>query len=382
MIRVLHVIGAMDRAGAETMIMNYYRALNRDDIQFDFLVHTDAPADYDAEIEALGGRIFRIPRFVGVNYLQYKAACREFFAAHPEIDVVHGHIESSASIYLAEAKRAGIPTICHAHQSNGPLSAFELAFRLATLRNKRSADFYMAPSHQAGLDRFGTGVAEGKRFSVLKNAIDLSVYAPDEAARAQVREELGLEGKPVFGHVGRFTPAKNHPFLIEVFAQIKEHLPEAQLLLVGRGETEEATRALVKSKGLEDAVHFLGVREDIPAIMNAMDVFLFPSLWEGLGIVAVEAQACGLPCILSDVIPNEAVLLPQTKKLPVGCGASEENATKWALAAIEALEAPRPDAETCKEILRKGGYEINAATEALVNTYKNIARGSATPQSK
>lgn len=366
MIRVLHVIGAMDRAGAETMIMNYYRAIDRNQIQFDFLVHTDRHCDFDDEIEALGGNIYRLPRFVGANYLQYKNACKRFFAAHPEIDIVHGHIESCASIYLPEAKRNGKATVCHCHQANGPLSPFEIAFRLATFRNKHSADFYMACSEKAGKDRFGLPVVESDRFSVLNNAIDLSAFRRTEEQRAHAKEELHVAGKPVFGHVGRFTAAKNHPFLIEVFQAIAERLPDAQLLLVGRGETEDAIRSLVKEKGLEASVHFLGVRDDIPQMMAAMDVFLFPSIQEGLGIVAIEAQASGLPSLVSAALPDEAVILPSAKKLPI------DDASLWANEAIACLHADRMEDETIERMLADHGYEIKTAAERLTDLYRRM----------
>ena len=366
MIRVLHVIGAMDRAGAETMIMNYYRHIDRDEIQFDFLVHTDRHCDFDDEIEALGGNIYRLPRFIGANYLQYKHACKRFFEAHPEIDIVHGHIESCASIYLPEAKRSGKETICHCHQANGPLSPIEIAFRLATFRNKHSADFYMACSKKAGRDRFGRPVIESDRFSVLNNAIDLSSFRHTEEQRTEVKNMLQVQGKSVFGHVGRFTEAKNHPFLIEAFRIITETLPDAQLMLVGRGETEGAIRHLVKEKGLEDSVHFLGVRDDIPQIMAAMDVFLFPSIQEGLGIVAIEAQASGLPCLVSDALPGEAMILPSAKRLPIN------NAALWANEALARLRSERMGNETIERTLANHGYEIKTAAKNLTNLYQNI----------
>lgn len=365
-IKVLHVIGAMDRAGAETMIMNYYRAIDRNEIQFDFLVHTDRHCDYDDEIEALGGKIYRLPCFTGLNYLQYKTACRRFFAEHPEIDIVHGHIGSCASVYLPEAKRNGKITICHSHRSKGSLSPAEMAFRLATFQNKRSADYYMACSEQAGRDRFGSNMVEQDNFFILKNAIDLERFDSTEEQRLAAKKLLGISEKPVFGHVGRFTEAKNHPFLIETFRKITETLPDAQLLLVGRGENEGEIRKLVEEEGLGSSIHFLGIREDVSTVMAAMDVFLFPSLWEGLGIVAIEAQASGLPCVVSDGVPSEAAILPSTKRL------SLTSATEWAQEALACLDADRPKSEEIRASLTAHGYEINFAAAKLTQTYRNL----------
>lgn len=366
MIRVLHVIGAMDRAGAETMIMNYYCAIDRNEIQFDFLVHTDRHCDYDDEIEALGGNIYHIPRFNGLNYFGYKKACREFFKHHPEIDIVHGHIESSASIYLPEAHKAGKATICHSHQANGPITLTELAFRAVTLRNKHAADRYMACSIKSGIDRFGHAVVESDRFSVLKNAIAIEKYASSKEERKRTKEKFGLNGKPVFGHVGRFTEAKNHPFLIQVFERIKQSEPNAQLLLIGRGENEEKIRELVESKQLNDSVHFLGIRNDVEAIMKAMDVFLFPSLYEGLGIVVIEAQASGLPCIVSEAIPDEAVILPTMVRLPLA------SSRRWATAAIDSLSFDRGVLSSQRTIVEHG-YDIRISAKKLTDTYQQMA---------
>lgn len=359
MIRVLQVIGAMDRAGAETMIMNYYRHINRGAVQFDFLVHTDRPCDYDDEIEALGGQIYHIPRFTGLNYSSYRNACHDFFEAHPEIDIVHGHIESSASIHLPEAHKTGKTTVCHAHQSKGPLSPFEIAFRLATARNKHSADYYMACSEQAGIDRFGKNVVESDRFQVLRNAISLEDYTFDPISRQQIRSSLELGDDPVFGHVGRFSEAKNHPFLIEVFAQIKNRLPSAKLLLLGRGENEEKIRKLANDKGLNDAILFLGVRKDVNQVMNAFDAFLFPSLWEGLGVVAIEAQANSLPCLVSTVVPDDVMILPTTEKLPL------HDVEAWTNAAIAAAT---------KANRNRTGSNLSIAPSPLLASYDIMRR--------
>lgn len=368
MIRVLHVIGAMDRAGAESMIMNYYRAIDRDRIQFDFLVHTDRHCDFDDEIEALGGRIHRLPRFTGLNYFQYKNACKRFFATHPEIDIVHGHIESCASIYLPAAREQGLMTICHSHQAKGPLSPFEIAFRLATVRNKHSADLYMACSQKAGIDRFGSTVVESDRFSVLNNAIDLTTFDSTEEQRLHMKETLGVSKRPVFGHVGRFTEAKNHLFLIDVFAKIVDEVPDAQLLLVGRGEQEKMIRDIIGKKGLSDSVQFLGIRDDIPQVMAAMDVFLLPSLWEGLPVVAIEAQASGLPSLISSNISSEAAILPSTEMLPI------TNADLWASEAIARLEIERMNKGQIEQALVSHGYEITSAAEKLSNFYLNLKK--------
>lgn len=370
MIRVLHVIGAMDRAGAETMIMNYYRALDHEKIQFDFLVHTDRRCDYDDEIESLGGRIYRIPRFNGVNYSSYKKTCKAFFEAHPEIDIVHGHIESSASIYLPEAAKTDKITICHSHNTNETLSLTDIAFRLVTARNKRSAQYYMACSKQAGLDRFGESIVNSPEFTILPNAIDFTTFAFAQEDRDRIRDELDIGDKPVFGHIGRFSKQKNHEFLIEVFSKIRSSLPDAQLLLVGRGNDEQRIQGLVEQKGLGDSVHFLGIRNDVESILAALDVFLFPSLWEGLGVALIEAEASGLPCLVSDALPSEAIISPLVKTL------SLDDPDEWAKEALASLTISRMDIKEAQSALATHGYEIDSAAQNLMRTYRGMKEAS------
>ena len=235
MIRVLQVIGVMDRGGAETMIMNLYRAIDRTKIQFDFLVHERREGDYDAEIRELGGRFFRLPRFVGLNEHSYRMECRTLFAAHPEWSIVHGHIGSCAPIYLSEAKRAGKYTIAHSHAQNYETGLAGLAFRVASYPSRFIADYFIGCSREAGIDRFGKRIVEGDTFSVLPNGINASHYACGQSEHDAAKAKMGFAGRPVVCHVGRLTPVKNHEFLFDVFERIKQKWPNAVLVLAGRG---------------------------------------------------------------------------------------------------------------------------------------------------
>ena len=332
MIRVLHVIGAMDRGGAETMVMNLYRAVDKSRMQFDFLVHEERECDYDQEILDLGGRIYRVPRFTGANLIAYNKDCRRLFAEHPEHRIVHGHIGSSAVIYLKEAKRAGRVAIAHSHAQNYLPGVEGLVFDLIAHPTRNIADWFFACSKEAGIDRFGEKVVEGDRFAILDNGIDVELYRCDEEGHRAAKEELGLAGKPVFGHVGRLSPEKNHEFLFEVFSLLKERIPDAILLLIGRGPLEQELRERADAMGIGDSVKFLGVRDDVPALLKAMDVFVFPSVKEGLAMAAVEAQASGLPCIVSTGVPEHAVVSDRVRHLPL-----EDGAASWAQNAWEAF---------------------------------------------
>lgn len=371
MMRVLQVIGVMDRGGAETMVMNLYRAMDRSEIQFDFLVHEQREGDYDAEIRQLGGRFYRLPRFTGVNEHAYRKQCRELFAQHPEWAVVHGHIGSSAPIYLSEAKRAGRYTIAHSHAQNFQPGLAGLAFNVVAHPVRRVADYFMACSREAGLDRFGQRIVEGDRFSIVPNGIDLSRYTCDEDAHKAAKRDRGLLGVPVFGHVGRLAPEKNHAFLLEVFAEIRRALPDAVLLLAGRGPLEDNLRAQAERLGLSEAVQFLGVCDNVPELLRAMDVFLLPSTSEGLAMAAVEAQASGLPCVLSTGVPELALVCANAQRLSL-----EDGVSAWVHHALSAYEraCSQPRADAIGEV-RQHGFDIVETSQWLASFYQRaVAR--------
>ena len=308
-IRVLHVIGSMNRGGAETMIMNLYRKMDREKVQFDFAVHTDSAAAYDEEIAALGGRIWRCPRFTGTNLFSYRRWWNDFFKAHAqEYHIVHGHIGSTAAIYLKAAKKSGLFTVAHSHSSGTDHSARSFLYRAFSYPTRHIADWFFACSEAAGIDRYGAEVANAPNFTILNNAVDASVLCFDPAVRRQIREELGVADSLVVGHVGRFDAVKNHPFAVRSFQALTEKHPDARLLLVGDGAARPDVEALVRTLDLSDRVIFTGVRADVARLLQAMDVFVFPSIYEGLPVTLVEAQCTGLPCVISDAIPPDCIV--------------------------------------------------------------------------
>lgn len=366
MVRVLHVIGAMDRAGAETMIMNYYRHIDRDEIQFDFLVHTDRHCDFDDEIEALGGNIYRLPRFIGANYFQYKHACKRFFEALPEIDIVHGHIGAGAPIYLSAANAANKSTIAHAHSENFYTGLSKIAFSIATHPTRKIAQTFLACSKQACIDTFGQSVFESGRCKITNNGVDTETLKTRAKMRDIYRKELGVTDSPVFGHVARFIPIKNHEFLIDVFANLVRELPNAQLLLLGDGPTRPKIENKVKELHLEKNVHFLGVRSDVSELLAAMDVFVFPSIKEGLPVSVVEAQATGLPVLLSEGITEAASILPSARRISLN-----EGAQVWANNALAMLDNRiSPDEAQIK--LGAAGFDAVQNAQEISSFYKEL----------
>lgn len=367
--RVLQVIGVMDRGGAETMVMNLYRAMDKNRIQFDFLVHEQREGDYDAEIRKLGGRFFRLPRFTGVNEHSYRKKCRELFSAHPEWAIVHGHIGSCAPIYLGEAKRAGKYTIAHSHAQNFVKGFAGICFNIVAHPVRHVADYFMACSNEAGLDRFGENIVKSNRFSVLPNGIDLQRYVCDEQAHEDAKESLGLKNCLVLGHVGRFAPEKNHAFLLEVFAAVLACIPNAVLVLAGRGPLENDVRQQARELGIEDAILFLGIRDDVPDLLRAVDVFVLPSTSEGLAMAAVEAQASGALTVLSTGVPALAVVCDRARRLSLS-----EGVDVWAQVCVDDLtRAQRGDRHDCVDAARRHGFDIVETSAWLERFYEQVA---------
>lgn len=369
--RVLQVIGVMDRGGAETMVMNLYRAMDRERVQFDFLVHEQREGDYDAEIVSLGGRIFRAPRYNGINGIAYRRCIRSLFASHPEWRVVHGHIGSCAPLYLSEAKRVGAFAIAHSHAQNYGNGISGVAFNIAAHPVRRIADYFMACSKEAGLDRFGPSIVEGNRFAIVPNGIDVASYACDERVHVEAKADYGLAGRPVVCHTGRLIPVKNHEFLLEVFARVVQSFPNAVLLLAGRGDLEEQIRARVNELGLKKAVFFLGVVDDVPRLLRAADVFVFPSINEGLALSVVEAQASGLPTIASTGVPELAVVSDRVCRMPLSSGVEA-----WATECVDklrfSLSSERSDA--CDQV-REHGFDIADTSVRLAAFYETAKKG-------
>ena len=303
-IRVLQVVTNMDRGGLETMLMNYYRHVDRERVQFDFLTHRADQAAYDDEIKALGGRIYHLPRLIPWSR-SYKKALNRFFMQHPEYQIVHVHQDCLSSVILQEAKKCGVPVrIAHSHTSNQDKN-WKYPIKLFYMRSiPRYATDLMACSQKAGEWMF-----RGAPFKVVHNAINAAAYSFDESKRKDVRSGLDIPQETlVIGHIGRIMPAKNHEFLLDIFAATAKMEANARLLLIGDGDLRSKIEAKVQQLGLSDRVIFTGVRADVPDLLQAMDLFVLPSLYEGLPVTLVEAQASGLPCVISDRVPSECMV--------------------------------------------------------------------------
>lgn len=353
-VRVLHIITGMGGGGAESFIMNMYRHMDRDQIRFDFLLRSNENM-YDEELRSYGSRVIQTASFPK-HLVQNRRQVRCFLKDN-QYEIIHVH--ANALIYmtaLREAAKSHVPCrIMHSH-STSMRYPWMLPYHLLQKANLRHlATDYIACSEDAGRWMFPSS------FQVIRNGIDLERFAFDEKQRKKCRTELGLnKTQLVLGHVGRFLPVKNHSFLLNVFHHVLSQEPDAMLLLVGDGPQEQVIRQEVMELGIADHVQFLGLRKDVESILNAMDVFVFPSLYEGLGIAVIEAQANGLPVICSEGVPNEAIVAENVKRLPLDHGEAG-----WA-DAIRTIGRARCDSI---DLLRNAGFSIEEEAAKLQDFY-------------
>ena len=364
-IRILHVIGVMNRGGAETMIMNLYRNIDRSKVQFDFVQNEGEEAAYDREILELGGRIYHCPRYKGKNHLNYVKWWNNFFKNNKDTyQIVHGHIGSTASIYLSIAKKSGAYTIAHSHSAGEG----SLLYRIFSYSTRNIADMFFACSKDAGISRYGERIGKNtERCIVLNNAIDTKKFAFSNERRVAMRNKLGiLEDSLVIGHVGRFVEAKNHAFLLDVFEEIFKVNINAKLLLVGDGELRASIEHIVEEKQLKDVVIFAGIQPNVWDYYQAMDVFLFPSIYEGLPVSMVEAQAAGLPCFVSSNVPYETAITDLVDFISLDI--SPKN---WALKILDNCNAERLDVT---DKIKKAGYDVSYTANWLTDFYLKVGK--------
>ncbi|MBR3739389.1 MAG: glycosyltransferase [Clostridia bacterium] len=310
---------AMNRAGAETMLMNLLRMIDRNSVQFDFAVTAEGRCDYDEEILSLGGKIIHYPKYTGKNHLAYQKWWNVFFQAHPEYRIVHGHIGSTASIYLKIAKQYGRFTIAHSHSTGGKANIHDWLYKIMSFNTRYIADFFIGCSAEAIVSRYGKKIAaQTEKCCILKNGIDTEQYAFSEEKSRSVRNALGLgQDALVIGTAGRFSEAKNPFFMVDILAELKTRKPDFRFLWAGTGELKDKAEAYIASRDLQENILLLGVRDDIPALLQALNVFILPSRFEGLPVIGVEAQAAGVPFLCSDRVSRELNISKCVTFLPI-----------------------------------------------------------------
>lgn len=371
-IRILHIGGGMNRGGVETWLMHILRHIDREHYQMNFLVHTAQPCPYDDEIRALGSQI--IPCLHPTRPWSYARQFNRILSEHGPYHVIHSHVHHYSGYTLRLARQAGVPLrIAHSHNDTSSLQAQaglgrRMYLRLMEHWINRHATVGLAASRKAAAALFGPNWNADLRWRILYYGIDLTPFqnCVDPAA---VRAELNIPPDAfVIGHVGSFGRQKNHTFLVEIAAEVAKREPKMVLLLIGDGSLRPAIEQKVAQAGLTGRVVFAGLRPDVPRLMlGAMDVFLFPSLFEGLGLVLVEAQAAGLPSIFSDMVPEEAdIVKPLMQRMSLS-----QPASAWAEAVLAARDGTpvmtRPDALA---VVKKSPFGIQTSIKQLEDVYR------------
>lgn len=365
-LRVAQIMGKMNRGGVEAVVMNYYRAMDKTKVQFDFFVDADSEFPQKEELEQAGAGVFMLPPYSRMWAWQKQLTEQ---LRRGRYSIVHAHINTMNVFPMLCAWRAGVPVrICHNHSTAHPGEGKKTVLKyLLRPFNRLFATHWFACGRKAAEWMYGRQAVEHNRVVVLPNAIDTTRFAFDEAQRVQIREQLEIEPDVlVLGHVGRFCYQKNHRFLIEIFAELHQ-MTKSRLLLIGEGELTQSIRDLVHQKGLEKEVIFLGGKQDTAPYYNAMDAFCLPSFYEGLPVVAIEAQCSGLPCLLSDEVTEEAVLTDRAERFPL-----ENSALQWAQWIVINAQASASRQEKAGIIAEKGFDGIRQAA-FLQDCYRKMA---------
>lgn len=371
-IRVLHVFAIMNRGGAESMIMNYYRNIDRSKVQFDFLVHRKQKAAFDEEIQSLGGKIYKFDPINPLTPKKYYDELRLFFENHQGYSVIHSHINTFSSFPLKIAKEFNIPCrIAHSHNALQKIKiqdffksihdCKEVFKKIIKLKAKRNINDSLTHKFSCG-DKAGKWLfGENSSFQIMNNAVDAKAFSFNEVTRNEYKIKFRLENEFVLGHVGSLTLQKNHSYLLKVFALVLKSKPNSTLLIIGDGPLRNKLEKEAEALLIHNKVQFLGIREDIVQLCQLIDVFVFPSLFEGLPVTLIEAQSAGLKIIASDNITKEVLLTDDIEFLPI-----DENPKLWATKVLQRVGNNRINNFN---VIKNKGYDINNNVEKIQNFY-------------
>ncbi len=370
-LRVLQVVTQMNRGGMENRLMDIYRNVDRERIQFDFYTLRREPGSFDEEIVSLGGRVYYNDGFSAARVFSIPQRFEAFFGEHPEYSVCHAHMNQWCAPILEGARRAGVPVrIAHARTALAGRSASVFVKNFIRNLYAESPTHRFAVSEKAALWLYGKRRVERGVCEVWPNAIESEKFLFDAQKRARTREELGLSDEFVVLHVGNLRRVKNHDFLFAVFAEILNAEPNAHLLLAGGGEREAELKEFAHTLGISQKVQFLGSRSDIPELLSAADVFVFPSFYEGLPGAVLEAQAASLPCFISDTIAPEVQLSEEVKMLSIG-----EEPHKWA-SAVLSTRAHARERDRAYALFCETGYDVGSLARSLTDFYLSTQKGN------
>lgn len=357
-IRILHVLGGVNLGGAESRIMELYRKCNRDIVQFDFMVHTRERGYFQDEIESLGGKVYHISRFNLVNLIKYKSEWKEFFNNHKYYTVVHGHMTSTAALYLPIASKNGVKlTIAHARSAGVDKGIKGIVTRLLRRNLYKKCDICIACSKEAAKAVF----PKNKDTIIIPNGINTCDFIYDINESKKLKRELKIDGKYVLGHVGRFHSAKNHEFLIDVFSEYNKLNDNSVLVLLGEGSLVNSIKEKVSKLALDDKVLFLGNRNPISEYLQIIDYFVFPSIYEGMPGSVVEAQAMGIKCLVSENVTRDVKLCDLVEFMSIN-----DSAYRWAEFINNNCIYER---RTRADEIKQAGFDVSSQLEKLMEIY-------------
>lgn len=358
MIRVLQYIGSLKTGGSQSMIINNYKKIDRMSIQFDFVIHPEEETVFSSLVRAMGGRIFTCPRFTLKDSISYIKWWNKFFYNHPEYKIVHSHIRSTAAIVLLLAKKNHRVTIAHSHSTSSGSGINAIIKDILQYGIRFVADYFMGCSYDAGIWLFGKRICSSDRYYSLNNAIIVDEFLYDKEKRISIRKKLGYKDSDfVIGHIGRLTDQKNHTFLLKIFKRLHNFDNRYKLLLVGDGELRISIENMITQYDIGEAVNLIGNRSDVSDLLMGMDLFVFPSKHEGLGMVLIEAQASGCPCIVSTAVPREVDITGEVKYLDLEAGL-----ISWC---EQVKLSEKVERKNMKEKLLKSGYDAESTAKWL-----------------
>lgn len=362
--KVVHVVGDMNRAGTETMLMNIYRKIDKEKVQFDFISYSQEEAHYDKEIESLGGKIIKLSSTTSVEELV------NAIKKNGPYDVVHAHTLFNSGIAMLAAKKCGVKVrIAHSHTTLDNSSSIVRKIYIKGMRyliNRHSTNT-LACSKEAGKYLFGENEINKDKYQYFPNLINYEVLLEKPIKEVEsFKSNENINEGIVIGHIGTFKKSKNHKFLLEICKHMNERNIDTKLLLVGGGELRSELKSLARQYKIVDKVKFVGVREDISTMLHSMDVFVFPSIFEGLGLVLLEAQASGIPCIVSEAIQPEADLgINLVKKLNLSDGVKV-----WSDEIIKVSNKREEDIKIIKNAFEEKEYSTSKCIEKLMRIYQ------------
>lgn len=363
-IRVLQMIASFTRGGSQSVVMNLYRNIDRNRIQFDFIVDHSEYSGYENEIKELGGKIFYMPTFKGKNILEVRKAWNNFFKEHPEYKILHSHSRSYASLYLPIAKKYGVKTIIHSHSTSNGSGIKAKMKDLMQLPLRYQSDYYMACSLDAGKWLFGNKTVNSNKFYILKNAIDTKKYLYNENIRREYRKKFNIDNDVrVFIQISNFIPIKNHLFSLDVFSKLLKINSNCIFFIVGSGDDNQVQtiKNKIKELNINDSVIMLGTRNDVDKLLQMADCYLMPSIYEGISVAAIEAQASGVQCLLSNKVSKDVKVSNNCKFLPL-------NKDVW----LKEMNSMFNDRNNQYDSIVKNGYDIKDTSNWITNFYEEI----------